>query len=322
MREKLRTIGEVAWLTGVPVKTIRYYSDIGLLPPARISEARYRLYGATEVWRLELIRALRRLGFALQDVRKVISGEISTATAIAWQREAVEGRIRHLQRVSAVLERAEANAGDPERSLEHLRGIGEALAVESAERSRFLVEKLRSAVVGDDAPEGWKERFLRSASFRLPEELSPDQAAAWTELVALLSDPDFGAESRKHTGPFWRMLQERGMDAATWNEDMENVSRRARAAVERGVAPEDPAAQEVVGEYVALYAGAMGEEVTPGFVRRFAQLAPTFVNDEARRFRELLSHAGDEDSVLQERAEALLLDGLSWRAEREAERPA
>jgi hypothetical protein len=34
MEGRLHTIGEVAKLTGVPVKTIRYYSDIGLLPPA------------------------------------------------------------------------------------------------------------------------------------------------------------------------------------------------------------------------------------------------------------------------------------------------
>ena len=318
MREKLRTIGEVARLTGVPVKTIRYYSDAGLLPPARVSEARYRLYGATEVWRLELIRALRRLGFALEDVRKVISGDLSVATAIAWQREAIEDRIRHLERVGAILKRAEASAGDPERSLEHLRSIGEALTVEAAERGRFLAERLLSAVAGDDAPKGWRERFLASASLQLPEELNPDQAAAWTELVALVNDPDFGAQSRQHTAPFWRMLQEeRGIDAATWHEGLEGFSRRARAAVEAGAAPGDPAVQEVVGDYVALYARAMGEEVTAGFVRRFAALAPTFVNDEARRFRELLSRAGSEDSALQERAEGLLLDGLRWRAERE-----
>jgi DNA-binding transcriptional MerR regulator len=44
MEGRLHTIGEVAKLTGAPVKTIRYYSDIGLLPPAKVSDSRYRLY--------------------------------------------------------------------------------------------------------------------------------------------------------------------------------------------------------------------------------------------------------------------------------------
>jgi DNA-binding transcriptional MerR regulator len=43
MEGRLHTIGEVAKLTGAPVKSIRYYSDIGLLPPAEVSDSRYRL---------------------------------------------------------------------------------------------------------------------------------------------------------------------------------------------------------------------------------------------------------------------------------------
>jgi MerR family regulatory protein len=53
------SIGEVARLTGLPVKTIRYYSDIGLVAASSRTDAGYRRYDEAGLARLELIRALR-----------------------------------------------------------------------------------------------------------------------------------------------------------------------------------------------------------------------------------------------------------------------
>jgi len=53
------SIGELAHLTGLPVKTIRYYSDIGLVPEARRTDAGYRRYDDAGLARLELVRTLR-----------------------------------------------------------------------------------------------------------------------------------------------------------------------------------------------------------------------------------------------------------------------
>ncbi len=322
MEGRLHTIGEVAALTGVPVKTIRYYSDIGLLPPAEVSESRYRLYSAEEIWRLELIRTLRRLDFGIEDVRGLLSGKVTAATAIAWQREALASRVRHLEWVGAILEQAEANAEDPELSLEHLHDLGEALAVEAEERSRFLAEKLRVVIMGNEAPEDWREQFLRSATYRLPEELSPDQAAAWVELVALVGDPDFVTATQKQTVPVWENLRERGIEAAWWFERMEDIASRGRAALAKGATPQSFEVQEIVEDWVALFARAAGESPTPGFVRRFAQTAPGWVenaDDKTRRLKELLAtlEAGDLISS-QERVNELLIAGLRWRVAREA----
>jgi DNA-binding transcriptional MerR regulator len=204
LEEKLRSIGEVAKLCGVPVKTIRYYSDEGLLPPAEVTGSRCRLYGATEIWRLQLIRTLRGLGFGLGEVRRILSGELPAGRAISWQREAIAGRIRHLERLEAVLEKAESGAADPERSLDHLHAIGEALAVETEDRGRFLADKLLSAVMGEDAPEeDWRKEFIRSVSPKLPAEMSPEQEAAWVELVGLIGREDFVGETREQTEPLW-----------------------------------------------------------------------------------------------------------------------
>jgi DNA-binding transcriptional MerR regulator len=322
MEGRLHTIGEVAELTGVPVRTIRYYSDIGLLPPAEVSDSRYRLYAEEEIWRLELIRTLRRLDFGIKDVRGVLSGKVTAATAIAWQREALASRVRHLERVGAILEQAEANAEDPERSLEHLHDLGEALAIEAEERSRFLAEKLRVAIVGDEAPEDWREEFLRSVSFRIPEELSPEQAAAWVELVTLIKDPDFIAEHRQHTVHFWEALGERGIELAWWHDQMTEIGNRARTAVGSEAAPESDEVQEIVDDWLALFARVMEESPTPEFARRFAGMVPRWiesVGEKSWRFWELLARLDVEDLISsQDRVNELLIAGLRWRVAQEA----
>ena len=68
------TIGEAARLIGIDAKTIRFYEDIGLLPPARRSANRYRRYGQADVNRLVLLRRIRLLGVPLSAAKPLLSG--------------------------------------------------------------------------------------------------------------------------------------------------------------------------------------------------------------------------------------------------------
>src|SRR5206468_12968592 len=74
MRTSTLRVGELARRTGVSVRTLHYYDEIGLLPPARHSPARYRLYGAAEISRLQQIVSLRHLGFTLEEIRDCLDG--------------------------------------------------------------------------------------------------------------------------------------------------------------------------------------------------------------------------------------------------------
>ncbi len=65
-------IGDVARLSGLPVKRIRYYERRGLLEPATRSEAGYRVYGAEEVARLEFIKRAKLLGLTLKEIRELV----------------------------------------------------------------------------------------------------------------------------------------------------------------------------------------------------------------------------------------------------------
>lgn len=73
----LRTIGEPARLTGLPVKTIRFWSDSGLVPPTDRSPSGYRLYGPGALARLGLVRTLRDLGIDVPTVRRVLAREVT-----------------------------------------------------------------------------------------------------------------------------------------------------------------------------------------------------------------------------------------------------
>ena len=66
-------IGQVARQTGHSTRTIRYYELEGLLPRPTRTEAGYRLYSDDDVQRLEFIRKAKVLGFALEDIRGVLS---------------------------------------------------------------------------------------------------------------------------------------------------------------------------------------------------------------------------------------------------------
>lgn len=68
----MMTVHEVSRLTGVSIRTLHYYDEIGLLKPSLITEAGYRLYDDTSLERLQDIMLFRELEFPLKDIKKII----------------------------------------------------------------------------------------------------------------------------------------------------------------------------------------------------------------------------------------------------------
>ncbi|HBY95433.1 MAG: heavy metal-responsive transcriptional regulator [Ardenticatenaceae bacterium] len=66
-------IGGLAQASGTSTKTVRFYEQIGLVPPARRAENGYRLYDLEDVQRLRFIRNARSLDFSLDDLREVLA---------------------------------------------------------------------------------------------------------------------------------------------------------------------------------------------------------------------------------------------------------
>ena len=68
-----RTIGEAAAASGVSAKMIRYYEQIGLVPPADRTAGRYRVYDDQEVHTLRFVRRARDLGFAVDQIAALLA---------------------------------------------------------------------------------------------------------------------------------------------------------------------------------------------------------------------------------------------------------
>ena len=68
----MMTVNEVSKLSGISVRTLHYYDQIGLLHPDQVSEAGYRLYGQASLERLQQILLFRQLEFPLKEIKDII----------------------------------------------------------------------------------------------------------------------------------------------------------------------------------------------------------------------------------------------------------
>ena len=69
MRFQVLRVGELARRTGLTIRALHHYDEIGLVRPSRHSEAGYRLYTSADIARLQQVVSLRQLGFSLEEIR-------------------------------------------------------------------------------------------------------------------------------------------------------------------------------------------------------------------------------------------------------------
>jgi DNA-binding transcriptional MerR regulator len=87
--QALYTIEQVATRTGFTKRTLRYYEEVGLLPPTGRTEGNYRRYSEADIERLERIKNLRGLlGFSLNEIRELLEAEDERGQIkVAYQHE-------------------------------------------------------------------------------------------------------------------------------------------------------------------------------------------------------------------------------------------
>ncbi|WP_054859995.1 MerR family transcriptional regulator [Gracilibacillus sp. JCM 18860] len=97
------TIGKLSKNTGVTVRTLDYYDEIGLIKPSSKTEGGHRLYSEDDVMRLERVLALKYMGFSLEQIKDILENSTSTwQESIQQQLELVKREQERLQ----VLEQA------------------------------------------------------------------------------------------------------------------------------------------------------------------------------------------------------------------------
>lgn len=94
----MMTVNEVSKLTGVSVRTLHYYDEIGLLPPAVTTESGYRLYDDTNLERLQQILLFKELEFSLKNIKKMIdSPAFDRRNALSEQIELLTLKKEHFE---------------------------------------------------------------------------------------------------------------------------------------------------------------------------------------------------------------------------------
>jgi DNA-binding transcriptional MerR regulator len=101
------TVGAVARLAGITVRTLHHYDEIGLLRPSGRSDTGYRRYAEADLERLQRILFYRELGFGLDQIRDAMTdGEADASAHLRQQHTMLLDRIGRLQRMASAVEKA------------------------------------------------------------------------------------------------------------------------------------------------------------------------------------------------------------------------
>src|SRR3954467_15432777 len=151
---RLLRIQEVAEDTGLTPRAIRYYEEVGRLPPAARSEGAYRLYDGEDLERLRFIKGLRDdAGFSLAEIRQLLEDEAA--------RRAVRARFRSTDDPRERRRLLGESLGRAERQIEILQHKAERLAAmiaEATDRRDHLRAHVAELDGGPDAHPGGTPR--------------------------------------------------------------------------------------------------------------------------------------------------------------------
>ncbi|MFD5232067.1 MerR family transcriptional regulator [Streptomyces qaidamensis] len=259
--ELLWSIGELAERADATVKTVRFYSDQGLLPEAARSSGGHRRYGAQALERLQLIRSLRTLDLPLPEIRRILDDEEAAGRVLE---EALDSRLRGLGSELKTLRWREAA----------LQLVRDCPPAQRAGRLRLLsamgtppstapLARFWRAWLPPRMPRPATAAFLEAAVPQPPDEPHPTQVLAFARLHAMTTAPCPDGrrpqpEVHRAAGAGGAVLLYAGL-----TEAFELAAPHLRRA-------HDPHPGEALDAYVAAYASAFRSRDTHEFRRSLA----------------------------------------------------
>ena len=189
-------VGELARSTGLTVRTLHHYDEIGLVKPSGRSESGYRLYSQDDVARLHAVQAMRHLGLALGDIAALLDGQAaSPAMVLEQQMKALDREIAQATelraRLALIRENLDKGAQPP---------IGdwlEALSLMNTYGKYFRADELKAIFSGWSRIEHDWPRLLDEVRAVMDTGAPPDSPQAqrlarrWMALVHHWMDGDF-----------------------------------------------------------------------------------------------------------------------------------
>lgn len=273
-------IGDLSQRTGVPVRTIRFYCDEGILEPAR-SAGGHRRFDLAAADRLTLVRRLRGLGLGLAAITAVLTGERPLAEAVAEERAALDVEL------SALAWRRAA-----------LRAVEQADPTERATRLALLAAANDGHAAHDELVAFWRRWFVNPVDTEWfhdfvamnvpppPADPTPEQVVAYAELVTLA-----GAL----TGPFRaRALANRHLDEVALLTGVGAACKQVEPLVAAG---RPPAPGVELDHFVDAHAGVRGHRDTPEFRRDLLTYTDPDRDPRMRRYWTLVGEVAGEPAA-------------------------
>jgi DNA-binding transcriptional MerR regulator len=223
MKPTAMKVGEIAKQTGISVRTLHYYDEIGLLSPSHRTPADHRLYTASDIERLQQIVSLRQLGFSLEEIRECLERPAFSLHRVielhmARLREQVELSHRLLNRLEAIANNLHsAEAVSVESLIQTIEVIGMFEKYYTPEQTEAI--KKRAELLGDErirqGQADWQE-LIEQARAEMEKGTDPASESAqvlarrWMELIRQFTGGDPGIEQSLN-----RMYQQEGPEVAS-----------------------------------------------------------------------------------------------------------
>ncbi|TMR11579.1 MerR family transcriptional regulator [Nonomuraea turkmeniaca] len=285
LRDDTLGIGDLARLTGVPVRTIRFYCDEAILDSVR-STGGHRRFDPAAVDRLGLVRKLRGLGLGLVSIRHVLDGERSVGEVVAAERAALDIQLADLAWRRASL-RAVEEAGPAERAA-RLQLLA---AVECGPAARDAVIDFWRRAMLAPISDAMFTAFVSMAVPAPPVDPTPSQVVAYAELAALAADRSLTRALLERARVNIELISDEGALMAGVGEACALAAPRVLA----GEAPRDGAELE---RFVAAHAGVRGSGDTREFRGRLLTDLEYDREPRMRRYWRLVTEVSGEVATL------------------------
>ncbi|WP_163506405.1 MerR family transcriptional regulator [Fodinicola acaciae] len=189
--DTLMSIGDLARLARVPVRTIRFYCDEGVLPCVR-SAGGHRKFESAAVEQLNLVRQLRSLGLGLAAITDVLVGERSVSDVVAAERATLDVELASLAWRRAALTAVETAGAERPARLELL-----AMVENSRAAHQVLVDFWRRQAIAS-FPVETVDDFVAMTVPEPPSDPTVGQVVAYAEMVSLAGDRSFLRQRLAH----------------------------------------------------------------------------------------------------------------------------
>lgn len=172
-------ITALARLAGVSVRTLRYYDEIGLLPPAYVGENGYRYYETVQVDQLQQIRLYQVLGVPLKVIKELLTADAATRIdALKQQAQQLQDRRQQLDRLLALVQATLASQQ------------GGTTMTDTEKFAAFKQAKLaeNNATYGDELTATYDETTLKVAEQQFAKLSAGDYQASQTVEARLITN--------------------------------------------------------------------------------------------------------------------------------------